>query len=115
MPSASARTIVYKGLVIGGRLADLYPDLRAPLRLGYAVFHQRYATNTHPVWRLAQPFRLISHNGEINTVRGNREEVRGRAGDTASAELAASAPRRRSAPVRRTAPTRCRSTRRSSC
>ena len=81
VPSASARTIVYKGLVIGGRLPDLYPDLRAPLQLSYAVFHQRYATNTHPVWRLAQPFRLISHNGEINTVRGNREEVRGRAGD----------------------------------
>ena len=69
--------------------ADLYPDLRAPLQLSYAVFHQRYATNTHPVWRLAQPFRLISHNGEINTVRGNREEVRGRAGDaTAGAALA---------------------------
>ncbi len=88
VPSASARTIVYKGLVIGGRLADLFPDLRAPLRLGYAVFHQRYATNTHPVWRLAQPFRSISHNGEINTVRGNREEVRGRAGDVATSALA---------------------------
>ena len=81
VPSASARTIVYKGLVTGGRLPDLYPDLRAPLRVGYAVFHQRYATNTHPVWRLAQPFRSIAHNGEINTVRGNREQVRGRAGD----------------------------------
>ena len=72
IPSASARTIVYKGLVTGGRLPDLYPDLRAPISLGYAVFHQRYATNTHPVWRLAQPFRSISHNGEINTVRANR-------------------------------------------
>ena len=78
VPSASARTIVYKGLVIGGRLADLYPDLRASLTVAYAVFHQRYATNTHPVWRLAQPFRSIAHNGEINTVRGNREQVRGR-------------------------------------
>ena len=82
VPSASARTIVYKGLVIGGRLPDLYPDLRAPLSLSYAVFHQRYATNTHPVWRLAQPFRSIAHNGEINTVRGNREEVRGRGART---------------------------------
>ncbi len=81
VPSASARTIVYKGLVLGGRLPALYLDLQQPLRLSYAVFHQRYATNTHPVWRLAQPFRLVSHNGEINTVRGNREEVRGRAGD----------------------------------
>ena len=88
VPSASARTIVYKGLVIGGRLAELYPDLRAPLSLGYAVFHQRYATNTHPVWRLAQPFRSIAHNGEINTVRGNRAQVDGRAGDAATSEIA---------------------------
>ena len=88
VPSASARTIVYKGLVIGGRLADLYPDLQAPLAVAYAVFHQRYATNTHPVWRLAQPFRSIAHNGEINTVRGNREQVRGRAGDATASEIA---------------------------
>ncbi len=88
VPSASARTIVYKGLVTGGRLADLYPDLRAPLTVGYAVFHQRYATNTRPVWRLAQPFRSIAHNGEINTVRGNREQVRGRFADTAGSEIA---------------------------
>ena len=88
VPSASARTIVYKGLVIGGRLAELYPDLRAPLSVGYAVFHQRYATNTHPVWRLAQPFRSIAHNGEINTVRGNRAQVDGRAGDAATSEIA---------------------------
>jgi glutamate synthase domain-containing protein 2/glutamate synthase domain-containing protein 1/glutamate synthase domain-containing protein 3 len=88
VPSASARTIVYKGLVIGSRLPDLYPDLREPLALGYAVFHQRYATNTHPVWRLAQPFRSIAHNGEINTVRGNREQVRGRAADAAASEIA---------------------------
>ena len=88
VPSASARTIVYKGLVLGGRLPDLYRDLRQPLRLTYAVFHQRYATNTHPVWRLAQPFRLVSHNGEINTVRGNREEVRGRSGDAAASSWA---------------------------
>ncbi|MFL5648170.1 MAG: glutamate synthase large subunit [Chloroflexota bacterium] len=88
VPSASARTIVYKGLVIGGRLPDLYPDLRASIDVAYAVFHQRYATNTRPVWRLAQPFRSISHNGEINTVRGNREEVRGRSGDAATSEAA---------------------------
>ena len=87
VPSASARTIVYKGLVIGGRLADLYPDLQAPLTVSYTVFHQRYATNTHPVWRLAQPFRSIAHNGEINTVRGNREQVRGRAADPTPSEI----------------------------
>ncbi len=84
VPSASARTIVYKGLVAGGRLAQLFPDLAAPLAVPYALFHQRYATNTHPVWRLAQPFRSIAHNGEINTVRGNREQVRGRARDAAA-------------------------------
>ena len=88
MPSASARTLVYKGLVIGARLPDLYPDLRAPLSVSYAVFHQRYATNTTPVWRLAQPFRSISHNGEINTVRGNREQVRGRTADRATSAIA---------------------------
>ena len=46
--------------------------------VSHAVFHQRYATNTHPTWSLAQPFRVLAHNGEINTVRGNREQVRGR-------------------------------------
>ena len=81
VPSASCRTIVYKGLVAGGRLAALYPDLAVPIRLAYALFHQRYATNTQPTWRLAQPFRSIAHNGEIDTVRGNREQVRGRARD----------------------------------
>ncbi len=87
---------MYKGLVAGGRLADLYPDLRLPgIRVRYALFHQRYATNTQPTWRLAQPFRAIAHNGEINTVRGNRSQVRGRAGDpagVAAAELAAAGP-----------------------
>jgi glutamate synthase (ferredoxin) len=81
--SASSRTVVYKGLVAGGRLAALYPDLSeavaAHVPVSHAVFHQRYATNTRPTWKLAQPFRLVSHNGEINTVRGNREELRGRA------------------------------------
>ncbi len=82
IPSASSRTVVYKGLVAGNRLAALYPDLAmgaaAGVPISHAVFHQRYATNTRPTWKLAQPFRLISHNGEINTVRGNREELRGR-------------------------------------
>ncbi|MHB8460192.1 MAG: glutamate synthase large subunit [Candidatus Limnocylindrales bacterium] len=84
VPSASARTIVYKGLVGGDRLSRLFADLDPGdegLPSSYAVFHQRYATNTRPVWRLAQPFRLLAHNGEINTVRGNREQVRGRSAD----------------------------------
>jgi len=78
--SCSARTVVYKGLVAGSRLADFYPDLAsADIALSYACFHQRYATNTRPTWALAQPFRLVAHNGEINTVRANRLELRGRA------------------------------------
>ena len=89
IPSASCRTVVYKGLVAGTRLADLYPDLRAELDVTYAVFHQRYATNTTPIWRLAQPFRSIAHNGEINTVRGNREQVRGRTRDRGAKPIAA--------------------------
>ena len=89
VPSASCLTVVYKGLVTGARLDELYADLRAPVRVGYTVFHQRYATNTHPVWRLAQPFRSIAHNGEINTVRGNREQVRGRAADRGGRPIAA--------------------------
>ena len=76
--SASSRTIAYKGLVAGERLGALYPDLLTEMALSHAVFHQRYATNTHPTWALAQPFRVLAHNGEINTVRGNREQVRGR-------------------------------------
>jgi glutamate synthase domain-containing protein 2/glutamate synthase domain-containing protein 1/glutamate synthase domain-containing protein 3 len=89
IPSASCRTVVYKGLVAGGRLAELYPDLQRPLVVRYALFHQRYATNTHPVWRLAQPFRAIAHNGEINTVRGNREQIRGRTRDRGGRPVAA--------------------------
>ena len=79
--SASSRTVVYKGLVAGDRLADLFPDLRAPMEVPLAVFHQRYATNTHPVWALAQPFGFVAHNGEVNTVRGNRVAIRGREHD----------------------------------
>jgi len=94
--SASSRTVVYKGLVSGERIGDFYLDLRTPnLPLSHAIFHQRYATNTTPSWGLAQPFRLISHNGEINTVRGNREELRGRRarlGGVMGAQLAALGP-----------------------
>ncbi len=79
--SASSRTVVYKGLAAGDRLADLFPDLTAPMEVPLAVFHQRYATNTHPVWALAQPFGFVAHNGEVNTVRGNREAIRGREHD----------------------------------
>ena len=79
IPSCSSRTVVYKGLMAGTRLADFYVDLRderCESRL--AVFHQRYSTNTMPDWRLAQPFRMLAHNGEINTVTGNRTWMRAR-------------------------------------
>ncbi len=86
--SASCRTVVYKGLVAGDRLADLYPDLRASLAVSSVVFHQRYATNTHPQWALAQPFRRLAHNGEINTIRANREQIRGRTADPVRGSVA---------------------------
>ncbi len=94
--SASSRTVVYKALVAGEQLAGFFPDLARPLDVPFAVFHQRFATNTHPTWPLAQPFRWLAHNGEIDTVRGNREQVRGRAGDAirsaAARRLAAAGP-----------------------
>src|SRR5206468_12366893 len=67
--SCSCRTVVYKGLMAGTHLAEFYLDLRdARAESQIAVFHQRYSTNTLPDWRLAQPFRMLAHNGEINTV-----------------------------------------------
>ena len=79
LPSLSARTIVYKGLVRGSDLGRFYPDLLEPdLAVDQATFHQRFSTNTRPTWRLAQPFRYLSHNGEINTIRANRQAMAGR-------------------------------------
>ncbi|MGH2417922.1 MAG: glutamate synthase-related protein, partial [Candidatus Limnocylindria bacterium] len=77
--SLSPHLVVYKGLFVGGELGAFYDDLRADdLEAPYAIFHQRYSTNTFPSWRLAQPFGYLAHNGEINTVRSNREAMRGR-------------------------------------
>ena len=77
--SCSSRTLVYKGLTAGTRLADFYLDLQdQACESRLAVFHQRYSTNTMPDWRLAQPFRMLAHNGEINTVTGNRAWMRAR-------------------------------------
>jgi glutamate synthase (NADPH/NADH) large chain len=78
-PSLSARTLVYKGMVTTLQLEPFYPDLsdeRFVSRL--ALVHSRYSTNTFPSWPLAQPFRMIAHNGEINTVQGNRNWMRAR-------------------------------------
>ncbi len=80
--SMSARTIVYKGLVSAGNLPMLYPDLQqTEYESALAIFHQRYSTNTFPSWPLAQPMRLLAHNGEINTIRGNRSWMRAHEAD----------------------------------
>ena len=73
IPSLSASTIVYKGMVMPQYLAQFYPDLKDPrMEASVVVFHQRFSTNTLPQWRLAHPYRYLAHNGEINTVQGNR-------------------------------------------
>ena len=70
--SFSSRSIVYKGMFLAESLADFYPDLNdQKLTSRFAIFHQRYSTNTFPSWDLAQPFRTLAHNGEINTLKGN--------------------------------------------
>ncbi|MEL7721531.1 glutamate synthase large subunit [Citromicrobium bathyomarinum] len=75
--SLSAQSIVYKGLFLAESLATFYPDVRDPLVTSrMAILHQRYSTNTFPQWWLAQPFRTLAHNGEINTIRGNRNWMR---------------------------------------
>ncbi len=72
LPSFSSRTVVYKGLLLAHQVESFYDDLRdADCVSALGLVHQRFSTNTFPSWRLAQPFRLIAHNGEINTVRGN--------------------------------------------
>ena len=73
MPSLSASTLVYKGMVMPEHLTEFYPDLSDErMESSVAVFHQRFSTNTLPQWRLAHPYRFLAHNGEINTVSGNR-------------------------------------------
>jgi glutamate synthase (NADPH/NADH) large chain len=73
IPSLSASTIVYKGMVMPQFLVQFYPDLKDPrMEASVVVFHQRFSTNTLPQWRLAHPYRYLAHNGEINTVQGNR-------------------------------------------
>ncbi|MDO5552355.1 MAG: glutamate synthase large subunit [Planctomycetia bacterium] len=79
LPSFSSRSIVYKGLLLATQLDRFYPDLSHPLLASpLAVVHQRYSTNTFPTWQLAHPFRYLAHNGEINTLRGNLNQLRSR-------------------------------------
>lgn len=71
--SLSTRTLIYKGMLTSGQLRQYFPDLRSQwFTSAMALVHSRFSTNTFPSWRLAQPFRLIAHNGEINTIKGNR-------------------------------------------
>jgi glutamate synthase (NADPH/NADH) large chain/glutamate synthase (ferredoxin) len=78
--SLSSRTIVYKGLLTPEQLAPFYSDLHDPtFASSFVIFHQRYSTNTQPSWSLAQPFRFVAHNGEINTISSNRRWFQARA------------------------------------
>ena len=79
--SSSFSTVTYKALVAADRLSSFYPDLRDPeLEAPFAIFHQRYSTNTAPTWARAQPFRMLCHNGEINTIAGNANRMQAREG-----------------------------------
>jgi glutamate synthase domain-containing protein 2/glutamate synthase domain-containing protein 1/glutamate synthase domain-containing protein 3 len=83
--SLSCRTIVYKGLLMPRQVEAFYPDLRDELvESAFVIVHQRYSTNTFPSWSLAQPFRYLCHNGEINTLRGNRNWMASRERDLES-------------------------------
>ena len=88
MPSLSAKTIVYKGLFMAPQLPVFYTDLSDPdYRTAIAVFHQRYSTNTFPTWERAQPFRMVCHNGEINTLQGNLTWMRAREADLGHSDI----------------------------
>ncbi len=78
-PSLSSRTLVYKGMLMATQLREYFPDLSDPrLTSALCMFHSRFSTNTFPSWKLAHPYRMISHNGEINTLRGNNNWMRAR-------------------------------------
>ena len=86
--SLSSRYIIYKGMLTSGQLRRYFPDLSSPwFTSGLALVHSRFSTNTFPKWKLAQPFRLLAHNGEINTIRGNRGWMQARESVLGSAAL----------------------------
>ena len=86
IPSLSARTLVYKGMLMPEQVEDFYPDLADPaLESALALVHSRFSTNTFPSWERAHPYRMIAHNGEINTLRGNVNWMRARQVQFASA------------------------------
>lgn len=73
----SCRSIIYKGMMLAEQVAEFYPDLKDErFESAFAIYHQRYSTNTFPQWWLAQPFRMLAHNGEINTLKGNTNWMR---------------------------------------
>ncbi len=115
-PSLSARTIVYKGMLTTRQLGAFYPDLTDErVESALALVHSRFSTNTFPSWPLAHPYRFIAHNGEINTVQGNRNWMRAREAllshDTIPGDLSRAYPDLHA----RAHPTRPASTRCSSC
>ena len=79
LPSFSSKILIYKGMFTPGQLRDYFKDLTNPLMTSaIALVHSRFSTNTFPTWSLAQPFRMIAHNGEINTIKGNRQWMHAR-------------------------------------
>jgi len=79
VPSLSSRTFLFKGMFLAHQTPEFFPDLQDPdLESKFALVHQRYSTNTFPTWDLAQPFRYLAHNGEINTIRGNENWMNAR-------------------------------------
>lgn len=86
--SLSCRSVIYKGMFLAENLADFYPDLLDEKFVSrFAIYHQRYSTNTFPTWKLAQPFRKVAHNGEINTLSGNVNWMRAHETRLSSPEL----------------------------
>ena len=86
VPSFSSKTFLYKGMFLAHQTPAFFPDLHDPdMESRLAVVHQRYSTNTFPTWDLAQPFRYVAHNGEINTIRGNQNWMNAREGTLKSA------------------------------
>src|SRR5262249_37765320 len=78
-PSVASRTIVYKGMLTTPQLHPFFPDLSdRRFATAIAIVHSRFSTNTFPAWELAHPYRFVAHNGEINTVKGNRNWMRAR-------------------------------------
>ena len=83
--ASPSRTVIYKGMLTAPQLPSYFPDLRdARVEIALALVHSRFSTNTFPSWELAHPYRMIAHNGEINTLRGNVNWMRARESQLAS-------------------------------